>query len=270
MTIRASQIVVEVLIKPSLSPRVSQTIVETLIKLSGGGAVNTRVSQIVAEILIWTQALTTPPIYPTLIGLGYSVVKRPVFYTGKAVSGSGWNVRVAYANAPTWEWDLTYDDSNGGFLRDTVANPELKQLLGFYLGMGGDLTPFLFLDPDDNSVLAQPIGTTDGSTTLWTLERSYGSGVVGIEPIGYWNAGATFNVYLNGGSPISSSLYSVVTATPGNQQLSFVTAPTSGQAITVDMSYYYYVHFKDPSIDFEKFYNLLWSQKKLTLESLRG
>lgn len=269
MTIRASQIVVEVLFQPSLSPRMSQIVAEAMIKLSGGGAVNVRVSQLVAEILLWTQALTTPPIFPTLPGLAFSVIKRPIFYTGKAVSGSGWNVRVAYANAPTWEWDLNYDNSNGGFLRDQVATPELKQLLGFYLGMGGNLTPFLFLDPDDNAVAAQPIGATDGSTTLWTLERSYGSGVVGIEPIGYWNAAETFNVYLDGVLQ-SETTYSVITATPGNQQLSFVTAPSSGQAITVDMSFYYYVHFKDPSADYEKFMDRLWSQKKLTLESLRG
>ena len=196
-------------------------------------------------------------------------MKRPVFYSGKVVSGSGWSVRISYAYAPTWEWDLTYDDSNGGFLRDLASFPEPKQLLGFYLGMGGDLTPFLFLDPDDNTVTLQPIGTTDGATTLYTLVRSYGSGVVGTEPIGYYNDATPIAVYLDG-TLQASDTYSVITATPGNQQLSFVTAPTTGQAITATFQYYYYVHFKDPSNDFEKFMNQLWSVKKITLESLRG
>lgn len=265
----ASQVIAEALVLAAGAPlRTSQIVAEAMIRLVTTGFPN-RVSQLVAEILIWTQALTTPAIYPTLIGLGYSVVKRPVFYNGKAVTGSGWNIRIAYADAPTWEWDLTYDDSNGGFLRDLAATPELKELLGFYLGMGGDLTPFLFLDPDDNTVTAQPLGTTDGTTTLYTLVRSYGSGVLGTEPIGYYNAGTPILVYLNG-TLQSSATYSVITATPGKQQLSFVTAPSSGQAITATFSYYYYVHFKDPSNDFEKFMNNLWSLKKITLESLRG
>jgi hypothetical protein len=271
LSARASQTIAEVLVAAGVTTRVSQTVAELLYQLSGGGGggLAHRVSQIVAEILIWTQNLTTPPIYPTLIGLGYSVIKRPVFYDGKVVSGSGWSVRISYANAPTWEWDLTYDDSNGGFLRDLTATPELKQLLGFYLGMSGDLTPFLFLDPDDNTVTLQPLGTTDGTTTLYTLERSYGSGTVGVEPIGYYNAATPIEVYLDG-TLQSSSTYSVITATPVNQQLSFNTAPSSGQAITATFSYWYYVHFKDPSNDFEKFMNQLWSLKKITLESLRG
>jgi hypothetical protein len=208
--------------------------------------------------------MPTPAIFPTLIGLGYSVIKRPIFYNASARSGSGWSIGVAYAVAPTWEWDLTFD-----ILNDFNAASDLRKLLGFYLGMNGDLERFLFLDPDDHSVTAQAVGTTDGATTIWTLARSYGSGSVGIETIGYVNLGGAFVVYL-GGTPQSGTTYDLVNTTPGRQQISFHTAPATGQAITVDMSYYYYVKFKDPTVDFEKFANQFWTVKKVTLESVRG
>lgn len=264
MEVRASQVVVEALVRAGGADlRASQIIIEVLGHFSPTSA-PLIVSQLVAEILLWRQALPTPPIYPTLPGLGYSVIKRPVFYNAGAKSGSGWSVRVGYADQPTWEWDLVYD-----VLKDQTSTSDLKKLLGFFLGMNGDLTPFLFLDPDDNAVLAQPIGTTDGTTRNWTLVRTYGSGSVGVENVGYVNVGLAFHVYLNAVLQ-SAADYDVLVTIPGTQQLSFHSAPTTGQAITVDMSYYYYVHFKDPTNDFEKFAHQFWMQKKLTLESLRG
>jgi hypothetical protein len=261
MTVRASQLVAEVLVRAGGAPsRASQVVAEALVRAGAS-----RASQLLAEILVWNHALTTPPIFPAIASLGYSVMKRPKFFTGTESSGSGWNVRIGYASAPLWEWDLTYEA-----LRDGISPSELKLLVGFYLAMGGDLTPFLFLDPDDNAVTGQAIGTTDGTTTNWTLTRSYGGASgTGNEPVGYVNTGQAFNAYLNG-TLQSPSTYSVLTTTPVAQQIKFNTAPSAGQAITVDMSYYYYAHFKDPTNEFEKFMYQLWSLKKITLESLRG
>lgn len=218
-----------------------------------------------AVTFTWPYPVTVPAIYPTLPGLGYSVIRRPQTYTANARSGSGWQVRVAYASTPTWEWDLTYE-----LLSDQAGSTDLRNLLGIFLAMDGDLTPFLFLDPDDNSVTGMYTGTGDGSTTIFQLQRGYGAGTfIGTEPIGYLNTGATFNVYLNGVLQ-SNTTYSTATTTPVNQQLVFNTAPGAGVIVTVDMSYYFYAHFKDNTNDFEKFMNQLWTMKKITLESLRG
>jgi hypothetical protein len=173
-------------------------------------------------------------------------------------------VRVAYANTPTWEWELTYE-----VLQDATGASDLKRLAGFFLQMLGDVVPFLFLDPDDNTVTGQYIGTGDGATSSWTLQRTFGYPESGTEPIGYFNSSATFNVYLNGALQSASS-YAVSTTTPVSQQIVFNSAPAAGDVITVDMSYYFYVHFKDNTNDFEKFMNQLWTVKKVTLESLRG
>jgi hypothetical protein len=234
-----------------------------------GGTGTVLAGQVALEVLAsdltsWSPGMATYPVYPALPGLGFSVVKRPAFYTASAKSGSGWQVRVSYAQAPTWEWELTYD-----LLADQSAASDLKTLLGFFLGMGGDLAPFLFFDPDDNSVTGQPLGTTDGATTIWTLVRSFGSGQTGTEPVGYVNTAQAVNVYLAGvlQNPLN---YDVLTTTPVSQQIRFHAAPAAGLAITADFGYYYFVHFKDATNDFEKFMNQLWSLKKVTLESLRG
>ena len=38
---------------------------------------------------------------PVLTGLTYDIIKRPIHYIAEAKSGSGWSVRVAYAEWPT-------------------------------------------------------------------------------------------------------------------------------------------------------------------------
>lgn len=260
---RASQIVAQILYRAPVPVRASQVALQMLYRQP----VPVRAAQIVLQLLMWELPMTTPPVFPALPGLGFSVVKRPVFYTAAEKSGTGWQVGISYASTPTWEWDLTYE-----VLADLLPSPtaasDLKRLLGFMLAMGGDFGRFLFQDPDDHSVAAQPLGTTDGTTTAFTLVRTFGAGAIGTEPVGYVNTDAAFNLYLDGALQ-SPTGYSVVTATPGAQQVVFTSPPLAGHTVSADFGYYFYVHFKD-SADFEKFANQLWDVKKITLESLRG
>ena len=285
VAVRASQLVLEALVRADWVPvRVSQQIAQALIRADGvpsrvsqallsvllrGNPVPPRVSQALLSILVWSCIVSTTTtgslaVFPSLPGLAFDVVKRPTFYTASAKSASGYQVRVGYATAPTWEWDLTYE-----FLKDATAASDLKQLLGFWLAMQGDLKPFLFQDPDDYAVTRQAVGTGDGSTTTFTLYRTYGSGQTGTEPIGYVNGAEPFNVYLNG-TLVASSTYTIVSTTPMAQQIKFTSAPASGAVITADFSFYYFVHFKENTNEWTKFMNQLWDMKKLTLESLRG
>lgn len=262
--VRASQLTAAALLRANAVPvRASQALVQALVRAN---LVPPRAAQFLAQVLVWSHTVSTSSlaVFPTLPGLAFDVVKRPTFYTASAKSVSGYSVRIGYADTPTWEWDLTYE-----VLKDTTSTSDLKKLLGFWLGMQGDLRPFLFSDPDDNAVAGQLVGTGDGSTTTFTLYRTYGSGQTGTEPIGYVDTSGTFNVYVNG-TVVDPSLYTVVQSTPYGQQIKFTTAPASGATVTADFSFYYYVHFKDASNEFEKFMNKFWSMKKLTLESLRG
>lgn len=259
---QASQVVVAALTQVKLLPvRASQIKLEAMV----APTTNARASCVVVEVLVWNYEVVMPSVYPVLPGLSYSVIKRPKWFTGTGTSASGREVRVGYAANPLWEWDLTYE-----FLRDTISQNELKTLMGFYLSQAGSLGGFLFLDPDDHAVAAQAIGTTDGTTTLWTLQRTFGGNDgTGTEPIGYVNTGAPFNVYLNG-TLADPSTYDLLTTAPVNQQIRFHAAPASGQAITVDMGFYYYARFKDDHYDFEKFMDRLWTLQTVTLMSLRG
>jgi uncharacterized protein (TIGR02217 family) len=219
----------------------------------------------------WEGQDIMPDVYPTLPGLSYSVIKRPKFFTGKGTSQSGREVRYAYAATPLWEWDLTYPDFLPDFAAAGAATPsDFKTLVGFYLAQAGALRGFLFSDPDDNTVTAQPIGTTDGVTTNWTLQRTFGgSDGSASEPVGYIDVSKPFHVYLNGVLQ-DPSTYDVLTTHPVAQVLKFHVAPAADYAITVDMTYWFYVRFKEDTYDFEKFMDRLWSTKMLTLMIQRG
>jgi uncharacterized protein (TIGR02217 family) len=215
--------------------------------------------------------LMSPPLYPTLPGLTYSVLKRPKFFTGVAQSASGREVRVSYAQNPLWEWDLTYNylpDQQ----TDTSATPsDLKQIVGFYLAQAGSFQGFLFKDPDDNAVNGQYLGTGDGANAIFPLVRTYGgSDGTGTEPIGFLDTTVGFNVYVDGTPQAPGTNYALGITQPVAQFVQFVGAPTAGAVITVDMGYYYYVRFQDDHYDFEKFMDRLWQLQKVTLMSLRN
>jgi hypothetical protein len=49
----------------------------------------------------------------------------------------------------------------------------------------------------------------------------------------------------------------------------FNTAPANGATITCDMQFFYYCKLADPSLDFERVLDRLWSVKKITIRSCR-
>jgi uncharacterized protein (TIGR02217 family) len=208
--------------------------------------------------------------YPTLVGLSFTFLKRPKFNTNIGTHVSGREIRIGMWKYPMWEWELTYDylpDFNPMF--GGSANSDLRKLLGFYLSMQGPLTTFLFKDPDDNAIVQGATGTGDGSTTVFTLMRTYGfTGAQGSEPIGYVDLTQTFALYVGGvlQNPLN---YSVSQTTLYSQTVTFTSPPALNAAITVTMSYLFAVRFKDDMDDYEKFANQLWQLKKVTLMSAR-
>lgn len=233
-------------------------------------AARARVTWFALEVLVWIEEVTMPSVFPSLPGLAYSVIKRPLWATGIGTSVSLREVRVGYAQSPLWEWDLTFEYLPDQQTASSGTSSDLKELLGFYLAQAGALMGFLFKDPDDHQVTGQVIGTTDGTATNWTLTRTYGGGAgTGTEPVGYVDTSAAFHVYL-GGVLADPASYDLLTTTPVLQQVKFHAAPAADQVITVDMTYFYYVRFKDDHYDFEKFMDKLWSQRQVTLHSLRN
>lgn len=218
----------------------------------------------------------TLPVYPgrdLLKGLTYSQKWSPEFFNQNGDAASGASVDVGIAQYPLHDFELIY-----AFLRDgikwrgTLAGLEFRTMMGFHLAMGGTLGRFLYFNIDDHQVFQNQIGTGDGVTTTFLLTRMFGAnGYTATEPVGQVIPGALFNVYLNGSySPVLPTLYTLSTANPVANTITFVIPPPAGQAITVDMSYYYYCKLTNDQTTFEKFMDRLWSLGKVQLRSCRA
>ena len=218
----------------------------------------------------------TLPVYPgrqLLRGLTYNSKWSPVFLNQTVTTSSGADIDLGLAQYPLHDFELTYS-----FLRDgphwgrALAALELRTMMGFHLAMAGTLGRCLYRNPDDCQAFQQPIGTGDGARTTFTLVRTFGAnGYSGTEPVGQIDTNAPVTVYLNGSSiPVDPSLYSISTSNPVANTITFGTAPGSGQAVAIDMSYFYYCKLAQNNNTFEKFMDSLWMLGKVALHSCRA
>lgn len=130
---------------------------------------------------------------------------------------------------------------------------------------------FLYRNIDDERVWRQPLAVGDGITTTFTLIRTLGAnGYAGTEPIGEVYVDAAVNAYLGDSAiPVDPALYTISRAVPGANTITFTTAPAAGQAVAIDMAYFYYCRLADDDNTFEKFMNRLWTLQKVTINSCR-
>jgi uncharacterized protein (TIGR02217 family) len=203
-------------------------------------------------------------VFPQLAGLKWDIKKTPIFNTVTQRTVNLKESRVSLSQFPIYEYELSYE-----ILRDDLVNNELKTLMGFYLSRQGAFDSFLYIDPSDCLVTAQPIGTGDGNTKIFQLYRTYGGWIdtiTDVQPRGASPALPVFNVYLTGSLQAQNS-YSVSNYQSG--LLTFVNAPSPGAVITADFSYYRrvrFVEYTEGSGDaFSNFMYRLWELKKVTL-----
>jgi hypothetical protein len=265
MATRASQVTAGALGSVVAHVRASQVAADIL----GTITPRVRASQVCIQVLIANLERYVPPTFPTLRGLGFSVIKRPKWSNNTQQHVSGREVRIGYYTMPLWEWDLLYEvlPDTGSEFRGTTTS-DVRTMLDFYNSCAGGLSLFFFSDPDDYTVTEQQIGTGDGSTTTFTLTRTLVTGGF-AEPIGYVDLTNPFNVYV-AGTLQSGSAYTVSQTTYYQQTITFAVAPPSGDAVAVTMNYFQVCKFKDDTYDFEKFAYALWGLKKITLATTRG
>jgi uncharacterized protein (TIGR02217 family) len=193
-------------------------------------------------------------IFPVLPGLGWSVSKQPRFATRVQRAVAGRELRALDQPNPIWTWTLTYN-----LLRDGAGYDELRTLMGFFLQQQGSFQPFLYLDPTDNAVSAQVLGTGDGSAAAFPLVRSMAGFA---EPI--TAPDQVTGIYFNGVRQ-SAADYSV---DPATGVVSFATPPPAGQSISADFTYRFLVRFSDDTAEFENFMYQLWSVRQVKLVSV--
>jgi uncharacterized protein (TIGR02217 family) len=194
----------------------------------------------------------TIPLFPSLPGLGWSRAKRPIFSTRIATHVSGREVRSANYAYPLYEFELTFELLRAG------AAQELETLMGFFLQCQGQAGVFRYLDPEDNRVAAQSLGTGDGVTTAFTLVRNLGGWV---EPVGFVEAvtGVTLGGVAAAGWAIASP-----------NTLAFATAPAAGAAITADFSFSFLCRFGDDKHSYEEFMTALWANQSVKFQTVRA
>lgn len=216
----------------------------------------------------------TLPVYPgsdLLRGLTYNSKWAPMFFNSSVTTSTGADIDMGLAQDPLHDFELTYRFlRDGPGWRDALSGLEFRTMMGFHLAMAGTLGRFLYRNPDDNEVFRNAIGTGDGTTTVFTITRTFGAnGYFGTEPVGQVDVAAGVNVYLGGSAtPLDPTLYAIDT-TPVANTITFDTAPGAGAAIDIDMRYFYYCKLPQNSNTFEKFMDRLWMLGKVTLHSCR-
>jgi len=201
-------------------------------------------------------------IFPSLPGLGWSVVKSPRFATRIQRAVNGRELRALDQPYPLWNWTLTYPllrDRNDSRAISSPSYDELRTLAGFFLQQQGALQPFLFDDPTDNIAAAQPLGTGDSSRTVFQLLRNMGGFA---EPITAPNT--VSSIYFDG--ILQSAANYTVDAATGS--VTFATPPPAGQLVTADFTYWLRVRFADDTAEFENFMLQLWQARQIKLQSV--
>lgn len=193
-------------------------------------------------------------LFPVLAGETFDGLKVPQLNTIVHQSVNLSELRASLSDAPVYTYTLKYD-----VLRDDVIHNELKTLMGFFLARKGSYDSFLYADPDDGAVTAQPFGVGDGATTKFMLGRGYGDGYERVAnlanaPLIYANA-----VLQTSGYTIDA--YGVVTFTP---------APAANVPLTWTGTYLYRCRFLHDVSEFNQFMYKLWEHKSVQFLACLG
>jgi uncharacterized protein (TIGR02217 family) len=196
------------------------------------------------------------PTFPTLATLGWSVHVKPKFATDVADHVSGRSVRRANFAHAYYDVELTYD-----VLRSAAAYAEMQAIAGFFGEVAGQDAPFWLAPPGLASVAGQSLGTGDGATTTFPLQRSIGGY---SEPV--FGTSGVSAVYENG-VPLSASAYSVSSGYA--PAVTFATAPAAGVAITADFGVLWLCRFAEDVLDFEEFMAMLFELQIVKLQTTK-
>lgn len=203
--------------------------------------------------------MTTPPSFPALPGVGWSVHKKPVFSTLVASHVSGREVRDALYQNPIWQFELSFDGlSSSSTSYSGLGANSMQTLMGFFLACQGQYNTFLYTDPTDSAATNVTFAIGDGTTAVFTFSRFMGAF---LEPVG-WVTGVS-NVYLNGVNQASGWSLS----TPSS--LVFTSAPGFDVSIAATFTYAFQCRFDSDDQDFEEFMSNLWRVNSIKFKSVR-
>lgn len=120
----------------------------------------------------------TLPLYPTVRGLAFPVMKTSKESTMIQVGPNGTTTLNPQWQNPMWEWTLIYNylkDNPHDVLPAYSPYTDYRVLQGFYLAQLGQANQFLFNDITDNTV----------GPNVWVANTSYRIGDIVIDPSGH-------------------------------------------------------------------------------------
>jgi uncharacterized protein (TIGR02217 family) len=208
-------------------------------------------------ILVGSPPTVSTEKFPLSPGLGWSVHVAPRFKTRIADHVSGREIRTAWQQYAIYDLTLSFD-----FLRGDNTQ-EIQTLQGFFLARQGQYDTFLIdlgavtQNTADDHVTMGAQGTGDGTTTVFTLQRTVGEA---MEPVGYVFSADLSAVYVAG---VLQDPTSYTFTSPNT--LTFNTAPAYGGQITATFRYYFICRFSADAQDFEEFMTNLWTLHELKL-----
>lgn len=192
-------------------------------------------------------------IYPDMPGLKPLMRRRPEWKSEIVEAWSGEETVIGRRQYPRWRYTLSYE-----VLRSTPALAERAQLMAFFNRHRGAGESFLFIDEEDNAVINQAIGTTDGSTQTYQLIRTIYDW---IEPV--WAVVGVPVIKRAGVALVAGTDYTL-----GSMgQIVLATAGAAGQALTWTGSYAMRVRFVRDELEFERFLQGLWQVGSVELIS---
>lgn len=207
-------------------------------------------------------------VLPSLPGLVFPWKRTPTFKTRTQTSVSGKEVRIADWSTPRYQWELSYSALRQGTINGSFT--EFATFEGFFETLLGGFDSFLYVDPDDNAVITQAIGTGDGATKNFQMRRTFGGASMSILAP---NLGVSFSVFDNGTLKTNGTDYSITpwgTSDPvGPGVIKFVTAPVSTHAITATFQYYFPCRFDDDTLTFEKMMAAVYQLEKVSFTSIK-
>lgn len=180
-------------------------------------------------------------VFPVLPGQALPVQRSAIWKNRVVEADSGRRYSKAVWSYPRWAYRLRFDVLRAG------AEREMQALIGFFNRHGGDADTWLFSDPDDRTVVDQPLGVTNGVQTQWQLLRTLGDFT---EPV--LELDGEPEVRIDG--VVQSVTYGLHTGV-----ITFSTPPAAGGSITWSGNFFWRCRFEKSRQDAEMFLQDLWS-----------
>ena len=160
---------------------------------------------------------------------------------------SGWKQWNENWQFPLGQWTINL--RSGQNVPSGISLADFEACYAFFVNMRGKARGFRFLAPGDNTGTNEPIGTGDGNTVTFQLQKTYsifGDSVaipitkpIMSTVVDYLGNALTDTVTVSvNGTPTG------VTVDPTTGQVTFAAAPAAAAAITANFKFHFPCHFK--------------------------